>query len=118
MKRITFLTGYYGSGKTEIALNLAMKERLDAVVDLDIINPYFRSREGADILQEAGIEIISNDLENGTFADLPFLSKTAPLPAGQNVSLFPDEYIPGLASWARPFGMGDRWSAHQKHPPR
>jgi hypothetical protein len=80
MKRITFLTGYYGSGKTEIALNLAIKERLDAVVDLDIINPYFRSREGVDILKEAGIEIISNDLENGTFADLPFLSKRIFLP--------------------------------------
>ncbi|MBN2503835.1 MAG: ATP-binding protein [Bacilli bacterium] len=79
MKRITFLTGYYGSGKTEIALNLALKHKAEYLVDLDIINPYFRSREAKELLGE-DIEIISSDLENGTYADLPYLSKKIFLP--------------------------------------
>ncbi len=79
MKNVIFLTGYYGSGKTEIALNLALKYRVDYLVDLDIINPYFRSREAKDLLGE-NIEIISSDLEKGTYADLPYLSKKIFMP--------------------------------------
>ena len=45
MKRITFITGHYGSGKSEFAVNLAISEGANMIVDLDIINPYFRSRE-------------------------------------------------------------------------
>lgn len=83
MKRITFLTGYYGSGKTEIALNLAIKYHADYLVDLDIINPYFRSREAEDFLKEIGIEIISSDLVNGKHSDMPYLSKKIYLPFHQ-----------------------------------
>lgn len=75
MKRITFITGYYGSGKTEISLNLAIQKQVNYLVDLDIINPYFRSREAEGFLTEKGIEIISSDLPNGAYADLPYLSK-------------------------------------------
>jgi len=75
MKRITFITGYYGSGKTEISLNLAIQKQVNYLVDLDIINPYFRSREAEGFLKEKGIEIISSDLPNGAYADLPYLSK-------------------------------------------
>jgi len=39
MNRITFITGYYGSGKTEIALNLAIQKKIPYIIDLDIINP-------------------------------------------------------------------------------
>jgi len=83
MKRITFLTGYYGSGKTEIALNLAIKKQVEYLVDLDIINPYFRSREAEKYLKEKGIEIISSDLEKGTHADMPYLSRKIFLPFHQ-----------------------------------
>ncbi len=75
MKQLTFLTGYYGSGKTEIAVNLVVQKQLDMIVDLDIINPYFRSREKEDDLKKLGIETISSDLEYKTHIDLPYISK-------------------------------------------
>ena len=47
MKRIQIITGHYGSGKTEYAVNLALQlagtGRKTALADLDIVNPYFRS---------------------------------------------------------------------------
>ena len=55
------LTGNYGSGKTEIALNLAFeaaKQMKTTLVDLDIVNPYFRSGEKADELRAAGIRTL------------------------------------------------------------
>ena len=78
MKRIIFITGYYGSGKTEIALNLAVKLNVDYLVDLDVINPYFRSREYKGLLDE--IDVISSDLNNDQFSDLPYISKRIFLP--------------------------------------
>ncbi|HEY8392281.1 MAG TPA: hypothetical protein VIL83_06100 [Capillibacterium sp.] len=76
-KRITILTGPFGSGKTEVAVNyaLALKQTRPQVglVDLDIVNPYFRSRELTAWLAGAGIELVSTQpgLE---MADLPALS--------------------------------------------
>lgn len=55
------LTGNYGSGKTELALNLALASRRlgpTTLVDLDIVNPYFRSGEKADMLRQADIRVI------------------------------------------------------------
>lgn len=55
------LTGNYGSGKTELALNLALassRARSTTLVDLDIVNPYFRSGEKADMLKDAGIRVL------------------------------------------------------------
>lgn len=74
MKRITFITGYYGSGKTEIALNLAIQKKIETVIDLDIINPYFRSRENEMLLQKEGISIISSGKEKSMYTDLPYIS--------------------------------------------
>ena len=49
MKRITLFAGHYGSGKTNIAVNLAghLKKSRDrvAIADIDIVNPYFRTRD-------------------------------------------------------------------------
>ncbi|MFA6800599.1 MAG: hypothetical protein WCR19_00665 [Acholeplasmataceae bacterium] len=73
MKNIIFLAGYYGSGKTEIALNLAIKNHVKYLVDLDIINPYFRAREAKHLLNET--ELISSDLQDDKYSDLPYLSK-------------------------------------------
>lgn len=73
MNRITFLTGFYGSGKTEIALNLAIQKQVDVVVDLDIINPYFRSREQTELLEKHGIRLLSNQMKDGKHADMPYI---------------------------------------------
>ncbi|TCL62401.1 hypothetical protein EDC14_102520 [Hydrogenispora ethanolica] len=78
MKRLTVVGGAFGSGKTEFAIAYARSLAAEAVhpvglVDLDIVNPYFRSRDVAKDLAEAGLEVISTapGLE---YADLPALS--------------------------------------------
>lgn len=75
-KRITMLSGHYGSGKTNVALNLAfgLRERGEqvAVADVDIVNPYFRTKDSAAQLKEAGIELICSDYAN-TNLDIPAL---------------------------------------------
>ena len=75
-KRITLFAGHYGSGKTNIALNYALWLRRQGlkvtVADLDIVNPYFRTKDGADILSDNGIRLISSDYANSN-VDLPAL---------------------------------------------
>lgn len=59
--RFLVITGNYGSGKTEISLNLAFEaahSRKTTLVDLDIVNPYFRTGEKANELREAGIRVL------------------------------------------------------------
>ena len=60
-KRYLVLTGNYGSGKTELSLNLALefaKQYRTTLVDLDIVNPYFRSGEKAEEMRAAGIRML------------------------------------------------------------
>jgi len=60
-RRFLVITGNYGSGKTEISLNLAYnsaESRKTTLVDLDIVNPYFRTGEKARELQEKGIRVL------------------------------------------------------------
>ncbi|WP_059172796.1 ATP-binding protein [Bacillus sp. FJAT-27445] len=75
--RITILAGHFGSGKTELALNLALRERKVhekvAIADLDVINPYFRSRDVSGILTENGIELIGPSARLAS-SDLPVVS--------------------------------------------
>jgi hypothetical protein len=75
--RITIITGHFGSGKTEIAINLALKERLlfkkVAINDLDVINPYYRTRDVAIEFTKHDIELISPKGHLST-ADLPIVS--------------------------------------------
>ena len=58
-KRITLFAGHYGSGKTNIAVNFALhlaKEGYPVTIaDLDIVNPYFRTKDSAKELAEAGV---------------------------------------------------------------
>ena len=59
--RYLILTGNYGSGKTELALNLALQfagQHNTTLVDLDIVNPYFRSGEKADEMHAAGVRML------------------------------------------------------------
>ena len=75
-KRITMLCGHYGSGKTNIALNMAysLKETKEnvAIADLDIVNPYFRTKDSEAELKEKGIRLIASEYA-GTNVDIPAL---------------------------------------------
>ena len=74
MKRITIIAGHYGSGKTNIAVNLALKMKengIDTVIaDLDIVNPYFRTKDSLERLSQAGIKLISSEYANSN-VDIP-----------------------------------------------
>lgn len=75
-KRLTILCGHYGSGKTNIAVNLAVALRATqdtvTVADLDIVNPYFRSKDSAELLEAAGIRLICSAYANSN-VDIPAL---------------------------------------------
>lgn len=74
-RRFLVLVGNYGSGKTELALNLALAaagEKSTTLVDLDIVNPYFRSGEKAQELREAGVRVLMPSFALST-VDIPAL---------------------------------------------
>lgn len=75
-KRITIFAGHYGSGKTNIAVSYALYLKKNGypvkIGDMDIVNPYFRTKDSAQELQEAGIELVSPAFAN-TNVDLPAL---------------------------------------------
>lgn len=77
-KRIRIIIGHYGSGKTEFSVNYVMKlaeEKKDvAIVDLDIVNPYFRSREKHPMMEKEGITVISSGLGHSANLDIPSVS--------------------------------------------
>jgi hypothetical protein len=77
INKITILTGHFGSGKTEIAINLAFQERAIhskvAINDLDIINPYYRTRDIENVFMKHDIELIAPKGHLAT-ADLPIVS--------------------------------------------
>lgn len=76
IKRITIFSGHYGSGKTNVAVNYALwlNEKVNAVsiADLDIVNPYFRTKDSMKILEEKGIKLISSEYANSN-VDVPAL---------------------------------------------
>lgn len=76
-KRIRIIIGHYGSGKTEFSVNYAVKlanlNKKVALVDLDVVNLYFRSREKADVLEKLGIKVIGSSIK-GSALDLPAIS--------------------------------------------
>ena len=75
-KRVLLLCGHYGSGKTNIAVNLAQATKREyptvTLADLDIVNPYFRSKDSASELEEAGIRLICSNFANSN-VDVPAL---------------------------------------------
>jgi len=83
--RKIIVTGHYGSGKTEFAVSLAMRIKARepgklALIDLDIVNPYFRSRERRDILEQAGIPVYGSVFDMEVTAELPALGADARAP--------------------------------------
>ena len=75
-KRLTLFAGHYGSGKTNIAVNyallLASEGKKVCIADLDIVNPYFRTKDSMPVLQKAGIHLVSPQFANSN-VDLPAL---------------------------------------------
>ncbi len=75
-KRITLFAGHYGSGKTNIAVNYALHLKSQGkkvvIADLDIVNPYFRTRDSLKELNEAGVRLISSEFASSN-VDLPAL---------------------------------------------
>ena len=73
-KRVTLFAGHYGSGKTNLALNYALWLRRQGlkvtVADLDIVNPYFRTKDWEAMLNAAGIDLISSKYANSNL-DIP-----------------------------------------------
>ncbi len=79
-KRLTLFAGHYGSGKTNIAVNyallLAKQGKKVCIADLDIVNPYFRTKDSAEDLAKAGVELVSPQFANSN-VDLPALPAEA-----------------------------------------
>ncbi len=88
-KKINIFTGHFGSGKTEVSVNFALNMKNSgyktAIVDLDIVNPYFRTADVKDELEKQGIHVIVPPFAN-TNVDVPAL------PAEIN-SLFEDNSV-------------------------
>lgn len=77
MKKINIVTGHYGSGKTNFSANLAVKlaesgEKV-TVVDLDIVNPYFRSADFGELFSKKNIELVAPMYANSNL-DIPAIS--------------------------------------------
>jgi hypothetical protein len=75
-KRLTVFAGHYGSGKTNLAVSyalyLASEGKRVVIADLDIVNPYFRTKDSELELRAAGVEVISPRFANSN-VDLPAL---------------------------------------------
>ncbi len=75
-KRITLLCGHYGSGKTNVAVNIAfhLKKQYNnvCIADLDIVNPYFRAKDSLGDFKSAGIRLICSEYANSN-VDIPAL---------------------------------------------
>lgn len=83
-RRIRIISGHYGSGKTEFAVNYVTKLRRRAagkvaIADLDIVNVYFRSREKKRELEEKGVQVIASNLDTAA-ADVPAVSGAMTMP--------------------------------------
>ena len=79
-KRLTLFAGHYGSGKTNIAVNYAMlladEGKKVCIADLDIVNPYFRTKDSEKLFADSGIELIALPFAN-TSVDLPAMPSQA-----------------------------------------
>lgn len=90
LKRKTIVAGHYGSGKTEFSVSLAMllakardsniSQPRIALIDFDIVNPYFRSREQQKQLHSAGVSVYGSAYGTAVTAEIPELGATVRAP--------------------------------------
>ena len=83
--RKIIVTGHYGSGKTEFSVSLALQltrqiSQKIAIIDLDIVNPYFRTRERRELLESEGIAVYGSVFEKEITAELPALGASIRAP--------------------------------------
>lgn len=75
-QKIHIFTGHFGSGKTEVALNYALERRQAGysviIIDLDTVNPYFRTKDAEKILADQGIKLIASKFAS-TNIDMPII---------------------------------------------
>lgn len=92
MKKLSIVTGHYGSGKTEFAINYALKLKnmfgSSVICDMDIVNPYFRTFDASDFLKENGVKVIAPEYA-GTNLDIPSLPSDI-------ISVFSPESAPAV----------------------
>ena len=78
LEGLVVVVGNYGSGKTEVAINLALAQNKAGIqvrmADLDLVNPYFRTREASVLLAQKGVELVLPP-ETYLHADLPILTR-------------------------------------------
>lgn len=74
--KLIIITGHYGAGKTNVSINLALKYSTEGykvtIVDMDIVNPYFRTADAVDLFKKHGIKFIIPEFAN-TNVDIPTL---------------------------------------------
>ncbi len=93
-RRLVIIIGAYGSGKSEISVNLAMRMRKDdpegkvLLADLDIVNPFYRSADAGKVLEQNDIRLISPMYANSN-VDAPVLS-------GEVYVIFDDDRYRGV----------------------
>lgn len=90
MRPVTIIVGHYGTGKTNLSVNLAIDltkmGKRATLIDLDIVNPYFRASEQRAVLEEAGVDLVAPVFsESGTSLDVPSLTGRI-APSIQNAS--------------------------------
>ncbi len=73
MKKVIIIVGAFGSGKSEYSANLTYQNKISTIIDMDIMNPYFRTRELTEKFFKQGIEVVAPE---GAFrhTELPMLS--------------------------------------------
>lgn len=76
-KRITIMAGHYGSGKTTLAVNHAilLRRHFENVLlcDMDIVNPYFRTKDSEEALKQHGVRLIATEFANSNL-DMPSIA--------------------------------------------
>ena len=75
--KIIIITGHYGCGKTNVSVNLALRQAKQggrvSVVDLDIVNPYFRTADVGELFADKGVQLVTPMYANSNL-DIPALS--------------------------------------------